>query len=100
MDDGAHLPDDADQARRTITDGFFEREVYLSRDETAGFLRDLADQVESDTTLTVSSDEWEIPFEYDGPVEVEVEFSDRRERELEIEVEFTEPSDTGSVDVS
>ena len=40
--------------------------------------------------LTVSGSDWEIPFEYREPIEVEVEFSKQREGELEIEVEFTE----------
>jgi amphi-Trp domain-containing protein len=100
MADEATLPGNDDSDRRTVTDGFFEREVYLAREETAEFLRDLADQVESDSQITVSSDDWEIPFAFDGPIEVEVEFSDKQYQELEIELEFTEPSDTGKIDVS
>lgn len=100
MDDSATLPSDDEPDRRIVTDGFFEREVYLSREETATFLRDLADQIEADTTITLSSEEWEIPFEYDGPIELEVEFSSDRDAELEVEIEFTEPSATGSVDVN
>lgn len=100
MSDDANLPSGDGTGRRTVTDGFFEREVYLSREETAEFLRNLADQIESETQITVSSEEWEIPFEYDSPIEVEVEFAERRQKELEIELEFTEPSDTGGIDVS
>jgi amphi-Trp domain-containing protein len=85
------FPEDRSRERTTITDGFFEREVYLSGEETATFLRELADAVEDDTRLTISSDEWEIPFEYREPIEVEVEFTRGREHELEIEVEFTAP---------
>lgn len=91
MAEDVEFPDDSERERRTVTDGFFEREVYLSRQETAAFLRNVADSLDEGTTLTISGDEWEIPFEYREPIEVEVEFTSRRERELEIEIEFTEP---------
>jgi len=86
----ANLPSDEMNEPTVITDGYFEREVYLSRESTASFLRELADQIEAGTELTVSSDDWQIPFEYREPVEIEVEFTSQREKELEIEVEFTE----------
>ncbi|GAB7017189.1 amphi-Trp domain-containing protein [Halostagnicola bangensis] len=92
MSDRVTLPEDRDRELRTITDGFFEREVYLSRTETAAFLRDLADQLEADTSITVAGSDWEIPFEYRDPIEVEIEFTKQRERELEIELEFSEDS--------
>ncbi|QLG47974.1 amphi-Trp domain-containing protein [Natrinema halophilum] len=91
MDDRVDLPDDRTSDRRTITSGFFEQEVYLSSEETATFLHDLADQLEAGSSFTVSTSEWELPFDYSDPVEVEIEFSEQRERELEIELEFTEP---------
>ncbi len=99
MSDRVTLPEDRDRDRRTITDGFFEREVYLSRQETAAFLRDLADQIEADTSVTIAGDEWEIPFEYRDPIEVEIEFTSQRERELEVEVEFTESRDGSGLSV-
>lgn len=77
----------------TITDGFFEREVYLSGSDTASFLRTLADAIEDGDELLVSGDDWEIPFEYEEPIEIEVEFSSHSGRELEIELEFEEPED-------
>ncbi len=82
------VPDDRDDDRRIVTEGPFEREVYLSREETAAFLRDLADSIDEGTELTVSGDGWVLPFEYAEPIELEVEFTSRRERELEIELEF------------
>lgn len=91
MGNRVNLPDDRERNRTTVTDGFFEREIHLSREATAAFLRELADQIETDTSLTLSSQEWEIPFEYREPIEVEVEFAGGREAELEVEVEFTEP---------
>lgn len=84
------FPDKSHHGRKTITSGFFEREIRLSGGETVAFLRNLADAIENDTQITVSGSDWEIPFEYREPIEVEVEFSKQREGELEIEVEFTE----------
>ena len=93
VDFPSNQPDDTE----TITDGFFEREVYLSGGETASFLRTLADALEDDTEVTIRGDDWEIPFEYAEPIEVEVEFSNRSGRELEIELEFEEPDDGGGL---
>lgn len=90
MGENIDFPDKGTDHRKTITSGFFEREVHLSRGETAAFLRHLADGIEDDTQLTVSGEDWEIPFAYREPIEVEVEFSKKREGELEIEVEFSE----------
>lgn len=102
MAEDIDFPDKGTEHRKTITSGFFEREVHLSREETAAFLRHLADGIEDDTRITVSGEDWEIPFAYREPIEVEVEFSKQREGELEIEVEFTEAQDAGTsgLDVS
>jgi amphi-Trp domain-containing protein len=88
------FPSNQPRDTTTITDGFFEREVYLSGAETASFLRTLADAVEDGDELLVSGDDWEIPFEFTDPIEVEIEFSNRSKRELEIELEFEEPKST------
>lgn len=98
MSDRVDFPDDRTGDRRTITSGFFEREVYLSGEEAAAFLHELAEQLETGSSFTISAAEWELPFEYDDPVEVEIEFGDRRDRELEIELEFTAPA--GGEDLS
>ena len=99
MGDRVTLPDDRTDDRRTITDGFFEREVYLSREETATFLRDLADQIEADTSLTIATSEWEIPFTYRDPIEIEIEYTKQRHGELEVEIEFTEATGGGDLSV-
>lgn len=99
MGERVELSDGGARNRTTVTDGFFEREFHLSREATAGFLRELADRIESDTSLTLSAEEWELPFEYREPVEVEVEFSGRREAELEVELEFTQPQGGGELGV-
>jgi amphi-Trp domain-containing protein len=95
----ADLPDARD-GPRTVTDGYFEREVRLSREATAGFLRDLADQIEDEPRLTISTDEWEIPFEFDEPIEVEVEFVGETHRQLELELEFEWSPADDEIDVS
>jgi amphi-Trp domain-containing protein len=87
----ANLPNDEASDTTEITDGYFEREVHLSRDSTATFLHELADQLDAGTELTISSDDWRIPFEFREPIEVEVEFTSHRGKELEIEIEFEEP---------
>lgn len=95
----ATLPSDDASERNVITDGYFEREVHLSRTAAATFLRELADQLEAGTELTVSSDDWRIPFAYREPIEVEVEFTSHRGKELEIELEFEESQSGDSLSV-
>jgi amphi-Trp domain-containing protein len=82
------LPNTDTTEQTVVTEGYFEREVRLSAADTATLLRDLADQIEDGTELTVSSDEWEIPFSFGEPIEVEVEFIGDGRRELELELEF------------
>jgi len=100
MTDDVEFPETEESGKRTVSDGFFEREVYLSADETAAFLRSVADSLDDGRELRISGDDWEIPFAFAEPIEVEVEFSSRRERELELEVEFTERTDGGGIDVA
>lgn len=99
MVDHVEFPDDGSGDQTTVTDGFFEREVQLSAPQTATFLRNLADQIERESRLTISTTDWEIPFEFDEPIEVEVEFTGGRRDELEIEVEFDEPAGGGDLSV-
>jgi amphi-Trp domain-containing protein len=82
------LPGSESNEQTVVTEGYFEREVRLSAADTATFLRQLADQIDAGNELTVSSDDWEIPFRFGDPIEVEVEFLGERKRELEIELEF------------
>jgi amphi-Trp domain-containing protein len=93
------LPGSESNEQTVVTEGYFEREVRLSAAETATFLRQLADQLEAGNELTVSSDEWEIPFRFGEPIEVEVEFIGERKRELEIELEFEWDDGDGSLSV-
>lgn len=84
------------EEKHVITGGEFECELQTSREATAEFLHDLADQIAAGRTLTVGNDNWEIPFEYGEPIELEIEHEeaeDEEPRELEIEVEFAWASD-------
>jgi amphi-Trp domain-containing protein len=93
------LPGSESNEQTVVTEGYFEREVRLSAADTATFLRQLADQLDAGNELTVSSEEWEIPFQFGEPIEVEVEFIGERKRELEIELEFEWDDGDGSLSV-
>lgn len=80
-------------------DEYFERELYLGREETAALMRDIADSLEAGTDLTVSGDGWELPFSYREPIEVEVEYSPGGEAELELEFEFDAAADDADLSV-
>lgn len=94
------LPGNDANEQTVVTEGYFEREVRLSKAATATFLRDLADQIEDGSDLTVSSDDWRIPFSFREPIEVEVEFIGDGKRELEIELEFEWGDEDQRLDVS
>jgi hypothetical protein len=38
--------------------------------------------------ITVKTSEWEIPFKFREPIELDIDFEGYGERELEIELEF------------
>jgi amphi-Trp domain-containing protein len=70
---------------KKIVEGEFSQEFYLSRNELAVFLRNLADQVEGEEDLKIISDNWILPFKPTGHAKVDVDLD---EDELEIEIEF------------
>ncbi len=72
--------------RRLVESGKFEYETHLSRHDVAEFLRNLAEQIEKGL-VDITSEEWEIQFEFTDPIEVEVEFNGDRKK-LEIELTF------------
>lgn len=65
--------------------GYFSQEFYMSKNELASFLRNLADQVESDNDLKIKTAEWVLPFSSRDHAKVEIDLKDN---ELEIEIEF------------
>lgn len=73
----------------TITDGYFEEEYYVSAEDAGAFLIELGEQIESGGEITLTGEEWELPFAFGEPVNLEVEFEGDGEPELEIEVELS-----------
>lgn len=71
--------------KKKIVKGEFSQEFYMSRKELAAFLRNLADQVESEEDLKIISEDWVLPFQPAGHAKVDIDLD---EDELEIEVEF------------
>ena len=65
--------------------GDFSQEFYMGRVEMASFLRNLADQVEAQGALRITSDDWVLSFDPMDMVKVDVDLDDK---ELEIEIEF------------
>ncbi len=73
--------------KKVIEAGEFEFETYVSKAELIEFLKGLLEQIERGDEITISSDEWEIKFNFNEPIEVEVEF-DGDAKKLKIEIEF------------
>ncbi len=65
--------------------GDFSQEFYMGRVELASFLRNLADQVEAQGPLRITSDDWVLSFDPMDMVKIDVDLD---EKELEIEIEF------------
>lgn len=78
------IPEQEEQKKKTI-EGYFSQEFYMNRDELVTFLRRLADEIEKGEEITITTEEWELPFTPQDQAEVEVELE---ESELEIEIEF------------
>lgn len=80
---------ETDGDRTTIETGRnFETTYRLDPSEVGEFLVELGTQLRDRDELTVTGDEWELPFAVGGPVELELEFEGVDEPELEIEVEI------------
>ena len=64
-------------------------EVPPRRAREAGtFLVELGEPLRDDDELTVSTDEWKLPFAFGDPVELEIAFEGVGDPELEIELEL------------
>ena len=70
---------------KKIVKGELSQEFYMSRNELAVFLRNLADQVEGEDDIKITSEDWILPFKPVGHVKVDIDLD---EDELEIEIEF------------
>lgn len=82
------IPVEEKKEKRVVSEGDLEWEVNLDREQVADFLISLGEQMKKGDQVTVSTEEWEIPFSFREPIELEIEFEGYGERELEIEVEF------------
>ena len=66
----------------------FEQEYRLDASEVGEFLVALGEQLRDDEELTISDEEWELPFQFGEPIEMEIDFDGMDEPELEIEIEI------------
>jgi amphi-Trp domain-containing protein len=81
--------DHGDEEKTLIRSGRdFEQEYRLDAAEAGEFLISLGEQLRDGDELTISTDEWELPFAFGEPVELEVEYEGVGEPELEIELEL------------
>jgi amphi-Trp domain-containing protein len=87
--------------RTTIRPGReFEQEYRLDAAEAGAFLVELGEQLQGGDELTLTAEEWELPFAFGEPVEVEIDYDGVGEPELEIEVELPGRTDETAPDVS
>ena len=96
-------PDDcaADVDRSVIRAGRnFEATYRLDASEAGEFLIALGRQLRDADELTLADDEWELPFAFGEPVELEVDFDGMDDPELEIELELPGRTDETAPDVT
>jgi amphi-Trp domain-containing protein len=81
---------ESEESERTLirTGRDFEREYRLDASEAGEFLIRLGEQLRDGDELTIVADDWELPFAFGEPVELEIDFEGTGEPELEIEVEL------------
>lgn len=90
----------AEEEMTTIRSGRnFEEEFRLDASEAGTFLIELGEQLRDSDELTISTEEWELPFSFGEPVELEIDYEGMGEPELEIELELPGRSDESAPDV-
>lgn len=77
----------------------FEAEYRLSADEAGAFLVNLGQQLREGDELTIVEDEWELPFAFGEPVDMEIDFDGVGEPELELELELPGRTDETAPDI-
>jgi len=91
---------DINDEQSTIRSGRnFEEEYRLDASEAGEFLIALGEQLRDDDELTIVGDEWELPFAFGEPVELEVEYEGVDEPELEIELELPGRTDESGPEI-
>lgn len=71
----------------------FEQEYRLGAAEAGQFLVEIGEKLQQGDELTITDEEWKLPFRFGEPVELEVEFEGYDEQELEIELEIPGTTD-------
>lgn len=80
---------DTDDEKTTIRSGReFEQTYRLSAAEAGSFLIELGEQLRDGDELLISEDEWELPFAFGEPTELEIDYDGVDDPELEIELEL------------
>ena len=80
---------ETDSERTVIRSGRdFEQEFRLDAQEAGEFLVALGEQLRDGDELTLSTDEWELPFAFGEPVELEIDFEGVGAPDLELEIEL------------
>jgi amphi-Trp domain-containing protein len=94
------MSDSETEERTTIRSGReFEQEYRLDAREAGEFLIELGEQLRDGDELTIVADEWELPFAFGEPVELEIDFDGVGEPELDIELELPGRTDEKAPDV-
>ena len=86
----------SDEEKTTVRTGRnFEQTYRLSAAEAGEFLIAVGEQLRDSDELTITDEEWELPFAFGEPVEVELDFDGMDDPELELEVEIPgQPDDS------
>ncbi|MFB6103120.1 MAG: amphi-Trp domain-containing protein, partial [Haloplanus sp.] len=70
-------------------DDSVQEEYHVSAADAGAFLIDLEECLQAGDDVTLSSTDWELPFAYRDPVELEIEYVGGPDAELEIEIELS-----------
>ena len=99
IDDDTVADSAADDRAVIRTGRDFEQAYRLDAAEAGSFLIDMGEQLRDADDLTISTDEWTLPFAFGEPVELEIDFDGVDEPELEIELELPGRTDESAPDV-
>lgn len=100
MDDNADEDHAEAEERTTIRAGRdFEREYRLDAAEAGQFLIDLGEQLRDGDELTLTAEEWDLPFAFGEPVGLEVDYEGVGDPTLEVEIELPGRTDESAPDV-
>ncbi len=88
MSDHASPPTESEDRTVIRTGRNFETAYRLDAREAGEFLIALGEQLRDDDELTLVDDEWELPFQFGEPMELEIDFDGMDDPELEIELEI------------